>query len=144
MPEINMTTSAITSFSETSSWFSLIVIIGICAVLISLATMMLGSYRFYYKGRKFLDFIVNSVYYFVWGIGFILCLFVPAIVVYSFMDQARKGNTVPIWMTGLVISGYCIISLLGWFFKKYIFERVKFFELQYNPDLLNKDENVTP
>ena len=101
--------------------------------------MMIGSYRFYYKGRKFIDFMLTSIYYFFWGIGFILCLSVPCLVVYYFINQASKGNTIPLWMTGIIILTYGIISFLGWIFKKFIFERVKIFEMQYNPI---KDEEV--
>ena len=131
MPDIamNVTNSAAAAFSG-ASWFSLVIIIGIAGILIALVFSILASFKIYVKSRKALKFIINSFQYFLLGILFLVILAFPVGIFMYFYTQARDGNVMPLRYSVYIILGYIIISFLGWIFKKYVYERIKLFEVK--------------
>jgi len=130
MNEVMNMTGDLAAGMETYSWFSMIIIIGIAALILSLVFAILGSFKIYVKSRKTLKFILNSVQYFILGIVFLLILAFPVGIFMFFYTQAKKGNVMPLRYSLYIILGYIVISFLGWIFKKYVYERIKLFEIK--------------
>ena len=142
--EINSTQSALSSFVVDNgglSWFGTVIMVAIVVMVVGLFIGLLSNFRVYYKSRKAIDSLIKSVYFFLWGLFFSGILGVIGLIFYYFFDNARKGNVVPLWITGAIILGYVIITIIGWFGKKYVFERIKIFEIKYqNEEGVNEGE----
>lgn len=136
----NATMSVSSGLSDLSgSWFSSVIVIGISAILITLVALIINSYDYYYKSRKFLNLILKSFKYFLYGIMFILILSLPVAVVMYYYTQASDGNIVPLKYTAIFIVSYVLISMLGYIFKKYIYDRIKLFEIKIKEEVEKND-----
>lgn len=121
-------TNSIGGLSDSSSWFSMVVIVSLVAVVLSVSIIAISNLNFYRKSRKWLDFLLKSFSYFLFGILTLCILALPVGIFFYFFTQAKKGNVAPLWISLVIIGGYILISLIGWFSKKFIYERVKKFE----------------
>jgi hypothetical protein len=138
MVEINNTISAISGISDMGSWFSMVVIVGICAVLLSLFIMALSSFERYARTKKWLMWILGTLKYFCFGILTLIVIAMPVLVVYYFLSQAHKGNVAPLKISLYLIGGYIAICLIGWLGKKVVYDRIKKFDKKYQKE--NKDD----
>ena len=125
MSELNVTTTTIASISSFGSWFSVVVTVGIAAVVLSILLIALTSATRYKKLKGFLGWMVGTLTYFFIGIATLVSLSVPILILYYFIKQSSQGNTAPLWITGVIVGGYCIVCLIGWLSKKFVIDRVK-------------------
>ena len=121
-PAMNTTSSlaggmALTNFG---SWFSIVVIVGLCAIVLSVFMMALSGLKGYKITRRWVLWLISSVKYFFFGIGALLSLAVPGLIIYYFGRQASQGNTAPLKITLYIILGYFAISFIGWIASKII------------------------
>jgi len=137
MVVLNNTVSAISSISDMGSWFSIVVIVGICAVLLSVFFMALSSFEQYARTKKWLMWIIGTLKYFCFGLLTLIVIALPSFVIYYFLSQAHKGNVAPLKISLYLIGGYIAICLIGWLGKKLVYDRVKKFDKQYKKELKN-------
>ena len=128
MVELNNTTTAISSFAPTASWFGLLFIVFTIVFVLVVFIAILSNFNFYKRFKKILNWLGLSFAYFIIGLGTIICLGIPVGIFYFFITQAKKGNTVPLWVTFVIIVSYFIISFIGWLSNKFIILRVRKFE----------------
>jgi magnesium-transporting ATPase (P-type) len=88
----------------------------------------ISNYERYKKVKGWAAFLLKSTAYFAFGILTLLVMAIPFGICYYFIDKARHGNVLPIWITLSLIVGYIIIALIGWLSKKYIIDRIKSYE----------------
>jgi uncharacterized membrane protein YhdT len=145
--EMNVTTavtSLVTGESGFSSWFSLVILVGLMVMIVLVFTIALSSVTRYKKARGIIAWLLSTVQYFFLGIGGLGALAVPSVILYYFINQAREGNTVPLWVTLSIISAYFIIASIGYFVKKYVLDRIVKYEEEYrkeHPEEYNDEEN---
>ena len=143
---VNSTTSAISTFAVAEggfgSWFSVVASVGIITIIILLFVMALSSYQRYKKMKGILGWLIKTTTYFFIGCAGIVVLALPTYVAYYFINQARDGNVVPIWITLSIIGGYFVIAGLGYLFKRYILDKVKKYESQLNKGKRKKKDQA--
>jgi hypothetical protein len=120
-------TNSMAGLSVTSSWFGLMIIVGVIAVILSVFVMALSGLEGYVRARRWLYWCFKTTRYFFSGLVTLLVLAVPIGIFYYFISQASKGNIAPAKWTGGIIIGYVVIALIGYFGEK-IYGRFKRFE----------------
>lgn len=120
------------------SWFGIVVIVGIVAVLLSIFVMALSSFERYARTKKWLMWILGTLKYFSFGILTLMVIAIPSFVVYYFISQAYKGNVASLKISLYLIGGYIAICIIGWLGKKIVYDRIKKFDKKYQKE--NKDD----
>lgn len=128
MVELNNTVTAISGMSSFGSWFSTVIVVGICAVILSLFLMTLSNFERYARTKKWLMWILGTLKYFCFGILTLIVIVLPSFIIYYFLSQAHKGNVAPLKITFYLIGGYIAICIIGWLGKKLVYDRVSKFE----------------
>ena len=113
------------------SWLSIFIIVATCAIVLSLFVVVLSGIKGYKITRKWVLWLINSVRYFFFGIGALLTLAVPGLIIYYFGKQAAQGNVAPIKITLYIIVGYFVIAFIGFLASKVI-KRFKKLEKKAN------------
>jgi len=120
--------ASIGSFSSQTSWFGVMGIIGFVVVIISIFIMALSSLERYKKIKGLLGWALNTISYFFVGVGSLLVIALPSLVLYYFGKQAYNGNVAPLRYTFYIVVGYFIIVLVGWISETYVIKRIIKFE----------------
>lgn len=146
MVTLNVTNSVSSlTLSETPSWFSVVILVGLATFIVLILGIAISSVARYKKARGIVGWIISTVPYFFLGIGGLGALAVPSFILYYFINQAKEGNTVPLWITLSIIGGYFIIVGIGYITKKYVWDRIQKYEEEYmkeHPDEENTKEGI--
>jgi type III secretory pathway component EscU len=102
----------------------------------------ISNYERYKKVKGWAAYLLKSTAYFAVGILTLVVMAIPVGVCYYFIDNARSGNVVPIWITLSLIAGYVIISLIGWWSQEYLINKVMKYEKKESKKEKNKDKGV--
>lgn len=135
-------TSSILTFSDTSSLFSIVIIVGFMAVILTFFLIAMTSVTRYKKLKGLLLWLFLTFQYFLIGITTLVVLAVPTLILYYFGKQASEGNVVPIWITLSMIAGYFIISFIGWISKRFVVDRIKLFEEELSKEEKEEIQNA--
>jgi hypothetical protein len=102
---------------DSSGFISILIIIGLCAVLVGVLGFALTSLERYRKIWAILTKMGTSVLYFAYG----CCVIVPLVMAYIILtwliEIAGDWHIDPIWIVYL-IGGYVGISAIGWIVKR--------------------------
>jgi len=140
MPELNVTSSMLTAggLSQVagSSWGGTVLYLGMF-VFIPLALLFIGiavlwNLANYTRFKKYLGWLANSAGYALLGGVTCVVISIPCAFLYYMFNQAKAGNSVPLWWTLIIIGIYAALALIGWFVQKKIIDRVMKFEKQIN------------
>ena len=137
MPALNNTVSVISGVSDIGSWFNIVIVVGICAVLLGVFFMALSNFERYARTKKWLMWIIGTLKYFCFGLLTLLVITIPSFVIYYFISQAHKGNVAPLKISLYLIGGYISICLIGWLGKKLVYDRIKKFDKKYQKEKKN-------
>jgi hypothetical protein len=122
-----MTMIGINSFITSGSWGSTFLIVAAIAIILGLFSLGLASFERYKKYSRIITWIFGSLRYFGVGIMSLLTISVVGMPAYYFINQANKGNVVPLWITGAIIGGYFVITGIGYIVKKFVVDRIRKF-----------------
>jgi len=103
-------------------------ILAIIAIIVLLAYIASSQERYESLG-KILEFLVNSAYYFVFGLLAIAIVGVPGYLIYLLYNYAvldgHGGELLPYFQwVGIIVVAFFGISALGYVFKKKIFDKI--------------------
>ena len=138
MAVLNNTVSGIVAVSDLGSWFNIVIVIGICAVLLGVFFTALSNFEHYAKTKKWLMWLIGTLKYFCFGLLTLLVIAIPSFVMYYFISQAHKGNVAPLKISLYLIGGYISICLIGWLGKKLVYDRIKKFDKKYQKEVKNE------
>jgi len=126
---VNYTIGSIDYSSDASMIGGLfLAILAIIAILVFLAYVASSQARYDNLG-KILEFLVNSAYYFVFGLMAIAIVGVPGYLIYLLYNYAvldgHGGEILPYFQwVGIIVAAFFGISVLGYIFKKKIFDKI--------------------
>jgi hypothetical protein len=121
MNEVAMNvTTAISGLSDIPSWFGLITLFGLMAIILSVLIIGLSGIKGFKRVKRLLLWFAKTIRYFGYGILTIAYLGIPIYLIYLLEQQAVEGNYVPIKWVGYVVGGYAVICLIGFIAKKVV------------------------
>ena len=117
-----------------------IALLVLAIIVTMLGLFLIGLYRslpLYSKIRKIIEITVNSFYYFLWGLlGCGVLALIVTLVRYFTTPSPEK---VPLWVVGLCIGAYILISTFGLFIVKFK-NRIKEYEKLLVPEKIDDQE----
>jgi len=129
----------------TPTWFGTMLVMGFWTFLLGFLAIFLSislsSFDRYKKSRKIIRWLANSFSYFGYGTLALIFLSIPCGIAYWMFSNAKAGNVMPLWVTGIIIGGYFAIVLLGYIFKTWIIDKIKTYENQLNKNKKKKKKD---
>jgi len=121
-------TSAMSSSGTVYNIIGVVVMIGAILAIVGLLYYFASTQRRFNRLGKILEFLIDTAYYFVYGLLAIVIVVVPSYMIYLLYNYAvldgHAGDVVPIlqWI-GLGIVAFFGIAALGYVFKKKIVDK---------------------
>lgn len=122
------TTSAMSSSNTIYGISGVVAMVAVIMGIIVTLSYFASSQRNYDKLGKIADFLIDSVYYFAFGLLAVAIIVVPGYLIYLLYNYAvldgQAGNVLETlkWI-GIIVGGFFAISGIGYLFKKKLVDK---------------------